>query len=361
MKYLHVFTKMNYVYTEALIRMFVNNLEEYEHIFLICDIKQNVPNSIKNISDNIEYLDSNKYFNQAKKIVDCSKKSDYTIFHFLPNNVFLHLLLLFDDRLCSKYIWRIWGADLYNWKKRGIKGLLFNLLRGATRERIHYIIAEPMDIPVVKRQFISNKTFLEGPDPKGYDITKLESNRTDNRNGKFTILLGHSAVAYLNHIMLLEKLAKYKEENIQIVIPLNYGNARYAEEVEKKALDIFEDSKILIIKKKMSLDEYIKLLWTCDMSIIHTDRQIAMGNITMLLYMKKKIFLKSESILDKFYRIDNGLDIFDSNSIGKLSYDELCSACISDKNQLFAEHEIDISWISSRWEKTFDFFENKEN
>lgn len=362
MKILHIFTKMNYVYTGALIDMFLNNIPEIEHEFLICDLKENVPETVKIIAGNsgvIHYLKSDRRRVEAIEIVRHIDKSDYTIFHFLPNNVYLHIMLRKKTQIYKKLIWRIWGADLYNWKKQGIQGLLFNRIREHTRHKIGYVVAEPMDILEYQRQFDNAVKFLDGPDPKGYDVDFLEKNRCKKLENSRYILVGHSAVPTLHHKDILEKLSKYRSEDIKIVLPLNYGNMGYAKEINKYAISIFGINKILYIKDKMDLDEYVRLLWKCDMVVVHSERQIAMGNITMMMYMQKKIFLMKNSIMDQFYRKDKGLEIYDSNLIGEVSFEEFISSKNADKNRQFAEQEINICSIADIWKHTFNYLEKE--
>lgn len=352
----HVFTGMNYVYTTALIEMFINKVNNVNHRFLICDLKVNAPDRIDDFSKDADIIYSNSLSRivQAKQMIACLESSDYVIFHFLPNNIFLHFELYFKKELYSKMIWRIWGADLYNWKKNGIQGIAFNGIREYTRKRIKSIIAEPMDRPEFIKQFGSSVSFIDGPDPKGYNIDTLEKNKEEKTDNIIYILVGHSAVIALNHIKILNDLKHYKNENIKIILPLNYGDSSYAKEVYNEAVKIFTTEKIIAINEKLDMDKYIKLLWHCDIAIIHSDRQIAMGNITMLMYMLKKIYLKKESIMDRYYRSEQGLEIYDSNTISNLTFDEFKESKHLLINREYATKEINIDDIASTWKESFE-------
>lgn len=365
MKITHVFTNMNYVYTGALINMFSKHIEKINQIFFICDKEANVPEDVKcqnvNNKSTIHYSGTNSLIKQARQFKSILEENDYTIFHFLPNNIYFHSMLLANKNLYDKLIWRIWGADLYNWKKNGIKGLFLNKIRYFSRQNIKYVIAEPMDRPVYIEQFGDNICFLDGPDPKGYDVESLEKAKFPLSNDDIKrIIVGHSAVKTLNHNQILDKLKKYKDENIEIILPLNYGNAEYAKDVYNYAISIFSKRKVHLIDKKININEYMNLLWNCDVAIIHSDRQIAMGNITMLMYMQKKIYLKSESIMDKYYRKDQNLQIYNSNLIGTETYEDFISNDVNKINREFAIQEIDVNNISLIWKKTFMLLEKME-
>lgn len=362
MKILHVFTDQNYVYVEALIKLFYSNFPEYKNDFLICSKKKNVPKSIVDFDceKRITYLNCSKRF-EVFTISKVSKKYNYIIYHFLPNDPLIHLYYYFHSKAINKIIWRIWGADLYNWKKKSPKYIIdiINVFRSNTRKKIRYVILEPMDIAEYKRQFNSDAILLNGPDPKGYDSIFLDSHRKERNNDSYTIIVGHSAVRFVNHIEILNSLSKFKDYNIRIVLPLNYGDPKYAELVEKTAIDLFGTQKIKIIRDKMSLEEYVEFMWNCDALIIHSDRQIAMGNITMMLYMGKKVFVKGNSIMDDYYIKSNELEMYDSSTISSIQFNDFISPVKNtEKNKAFAINEIELPNIINMWKTTFNQIDN---
>ena len=361
LKILHIFTNMNYVYTEALIELFYNYVQNCYHEFLICDAKENVPKTIREKDEEqlrIHYLEDGNIRLEYREIKKYQKDFDYTIYHFLPNDILLHEYYKHHKKFLKNTIWRIWGADLYNWEKKGIQGFFFNAIRRKTRKEIPYVIAEPMDIPEYKKQF-GEKTFLLGPDPKGYDVTFLNNHYESKKDNAVYILVGHSAVKTLHHKEILTKLVGYKDRNIKIILPMNYGDMNYAKDVYNYAVSLFTQEKVIWIQEKMDLGEYVKLLWKCDIQIIHSERQIAMGNITMMMYMKKKIFLMQDSIMDEYYRKKEGLDIYNSSEIGNTSFEEFVKNIYSEKNRMFAIEEIDINSIAKAWKETFEFLKSK--
>lgn len=363
MKVLHVFTDQNYVYVEALIKLFYSNFPNVKNDFLICSKKETVPQSIVDIDfqNRISYLQGSKRF-QTVTIKKLGSKHDYIVFHFLPNDILLHLYYYFNNEGLKRVVWRIWGADLYNWKKESPKFIvcLLNFFRENTRKRIRYIIPEPMDIDEYVRQFGNSAMILYGPDPKGYDSRFLENNKRINSDGIFRIIIGHSAVKFVNHIEILNTLKKYKNENIKIVLPLNYGDPEYGDYVSDQAIKEFGEDKVEIIRNKLNLADYVRLMWGCDALIIHSDRQIAMGNITMMLYMGKKVYIKYSSVMGKYYYDQEKLTVFDSNSISELSFNELSSP-IDDisRNKEYAINEIEIPNIVNKWNVVFKNLEDE--
>lgn len=359
MKIIHVFTHMNYVYTEALINLFSKHCSEANQVFFICDKQENLPEAIRKaagVDPCIRCAGTLDLKALACRMIACIEESDYTVFHFLPNNIYFHALLSLRPRLYSKIIWRIWGADLYHWRKEGIEGLLLNRLRGRTRKRIGYVIAYPMDKEAYIKQFGNRAMFIDGPNPVGYDVAGLEHARPLDKDDCVNILLGHSAVKTLGHQEMLDRLWVYRDNNIRIHLPMNYGDPKYAKEVYDYAVTRFSPEKIHLIREKLNISDYMKLLWKCDIAIIHSDRQIAMGNITMLMYMRKKLYLKRGSVMDRYYREQEGLQIYDSNTIGDNEFDVFAYHEDSGVNRDFAIREIDENRIASAWKKTYQFF-----
>ena len=354
MKILHVFTNMNYVYNKAFIDLF-KRFDKYNQDYLICDSKENVYKFMHGY-DNIQYLNSNSIRSQVFKISRIEKNYDYIIYHFLPNDPFIHLYYnIFSSKL-NKVVWRIWGADLYNWR---CNIALLNLIRERTRKKIPYVAIQNVDISEYKKQFGNTATLLPCLDSRGYTAEKLKNNFCVKDDNYIYILVGHSAVESDNHEIVLKNLSRFKDKKIRIVLPLNYGNPSYRNFVIDLAHSLFNDDQLMIITERMELDDYIALLWKCDISVFHVFRQIAEGNIIMLMYMRKKIYIPSDSVLDSYYRIENGLEIHDSTLLDSIDFDELIKQESYENNYLFAEHNIDPNTVVDDWDKVFKRLKNE--
>ena len=348
---LHVFNGMNYVYTKALVDMFSENFAAEEQCFFVTDQRCNMPETLAN-NQRIFCWD-----NGRRKLDKLMKEADFIVFHFLQNDTRLLLKLWRNKKLLNKCVWRIWGADLYNWRfKRNLPfiGKLLNRIRFRVREHIPYVILEPMDKPTYCEQFGENHIFLEGMNPKGYTPSFLDEHYFEKKDKEKWILIGHSAVPFVHHKLVLDKLSKFSNEELRVVLPLNYGNMQYAEEVKAYATERFKD-KCLFIDKKLELKEYVRLLWQCDAAVFHSERQIAMANIIMLMYMNKKIYLKRDSILYNFYT-EEGATVFDSEKMETMDFEELFAMTEND-NKAYAETDMSLDVIVNSWKKTYEFLE----
>jgi dTDP-N-acetylfucosamine:lipid II N-acetylfucosaminyltransferase len=134
------------------------------------------------------------------------------------------------------------------------------------------------------------------------------------------IWLGNSDTVTNNHLDALQALRRFKNENIEIICPLNYGNKLYGDIVEELGRSIF-GNKFVAIRDFISRDEYYQLMDQTSVVIMYHKRGQAGGNIMAFLLKKKKVFIKSESSIYKFFK-SLGVQLFDANQISKLDFKE---------------------------------------
>lgn len=193
------------------------------------------------------------------------------------------------------------------------KAIIKNILAKRIRQRIPYVICSAMDKDKYCTEFGSAIVYPLETNAPGYTCEDIEENKVED-DSFFRIMIGHSCSTEGDHEATIRELQKCKlPENTRIFLPLNYGDKANGDRIEKVAQDAFGD-KAEILRERLPLQEYMKKLWTVDCAIFHTDRQIALGNLIMLLYMKKKIFLKKDSVMWKYFTSRN-IPVYDSSSI----------------------------------------------
>lgn len=147
--------------------------------------------------------------------------------------------------------------------------------------------------------------------------------KENNKNGvktHTTVLLGNSDTPTNNHLEMLEVLKKFKAEAIKIVIPLNYGNKKYGDIIEQRAIAIFGAEKILALRKFMDIAAYYQILDEVDIAVMNHYRTQAAGNTLALLYRGKKVYINEVSSTYKLLNT-NGVVIGNSADISKLPFD----------------------------------------
>ena len=121
-----------------------------------------------------------------------------------------------------------------------------------------------------------------------------------SHNSDGGILIGNSATFSNNHLDIWDSVKNYIPEGRDVIIPLNYPNADYAEHLS--SLIKSNNHKLHLLKEYLPRDEYFNLVDGCSYAIFGVIRQQAMGNISHCLYRGMKVFLYQDSIVYKYLK-----------------------------------------------------------
>ena len=220
----------------------------------------------------------------------CAEK---IIFHglFDPRLIFL---LMLQPWLLKKCYWTIWGGDLYDHKlgEKNLKWKLREFVKQRTIRKIgHFITHIHGDYELAQQWYGAkgqwHECFMYPSNLyREYPITLKPHEGTN-------ILLGNSASSSNNHLGALEKLHPFAGENILIYCPLSYGDAAYGERIAAVGKEMFGD-KFIPLREFMPFDKYIELLAEIDVAVFNHNRQQGVGNITQLLGLGKKVYIRSD-------------------------------------------------------------------
>lgn len=144
---------------------------------------------------------------------------------------------------------------------------------------------------------------------------KLEASKTD----KTIIQLGNSATESNNHVDAFDVLNQFKNENIELVLPMSYGNHKYNHFVKQYGTLNFKN-KIKFLEDFVPRAQYIQQLMEVDVCVMYHNRQQAFGNCVPLLILGKKLYLKKENPLYSFFK-SIGVVVFNANEINDLDFD----------------------------------------
>jgi dTDP-N-acetylfucosamine:lipid II N-acetylfucosaminyltransferase len=111
---------------------------------------------------------------------------------------------------------------------------------------------------------------------------------------KTNIIIGNSGFKSGNHLDVFDKIKNYSLKDIEIVVPLNYGEPKYIQEV------LAEGKKDFNVAFKPLLDfmplaEYNTILESVGVAILNNKRQQAVGNTIALLWFGAKVFLSHKN------------------------------------------------------------------
>ncbi|WP_236550774.1 TDP-N-acetylfucosamine:lipid II N-acetylfucosaminyltransferase [Limnobacter sp. 130] len=276
-------------FTNPFLEFMNENFSIDNHLFLIFENKKHEiksKNTVllrENLSQVKKLLIAVKYMNKAEKII---------VHGLIGHNIYIYLLL--QPWLLKRVYWTIWGGDLYSHtrKKTNVKSRIIELARLFVIKRLGHLVTHIRgDYELAQEWYgakgVWHECFMYPSNL--HQESPIQDTPHDGRN----ILLGNSADPSNNHIDALEKLRPYATENIQIFCPLSYGDAEHAKKVADYGKNIFGD-KFIPLLEFIRFDEYKQLLAKIDIAIFNHKRQQGMGNITTLLGMGKKVFMRSD-------------------------------------------------------------------
>lgn len=330
--HIHVFTTES-PYSDSFIRIIMNGLDINKHLFIFNKTAKPRYRYSENISRRIIYAGNIRKF--FLTFTGTFRKCDKVIFHYLPYGPSLFTWYL-SPSLLRKSVWIIWGGDIMP-AKDFRKSLLPRIYESLRRRiivkipRIATLIRD--DFETVSRIYGTNAVFSQVFYPYPIDLqglAELKKNVPDHP-GK-NILLGNSGSPSNNHIEALERLAHYKGLEIRIICPLSYGGTEeYIDSVIRKGHELFGE-KFVPLKEFIDPEAYSLLLYNTDIAVMNHDRQQGMGNIFPLLFIGRKVYMKSGTTSYNFLKSlgcvifvtqDIGLDdsLLDTG-IGALKYNE---------------------------------------
>lgn len=211
--------------------------------------------------------------------------------------------------------------DIRKKKRESSKELL---LKKKTVERINYILVDENssgEVSIVRKLYgIKNLPFLGFNYNQNFDLAKSIHNDFEKADSITRIQVGNSASATNNHVDLFYILKNYLKENIQLDIPLAYGDKNYAGFVKENGTELFQD-KINYIENFVTRETYVQNLLEIDICIMFHNRSQALGNCITLLTLGKKLFLKSNNALWELFTTA-GIVVFDACKIASMSFAE---------------------------------------
>ncbi|MCA1060854.1 TDP-N-acetylfucosamine:lipid II N-acetylfucosaminyltransferase [Rossellomorea aquimaris] len=309
MKHLHV--SHNDKFINSYIELVNNNFNESEHFFLI--LGKGMGGSVVTNNNTIH---AKAPISSLMHLIKALYRSEKIYLHglFIPQIV---VLLFLQPWLLSKCNWVIWGGDLYQYcnEKKTLKAKLYEKMRSFTIRNISGLITHIKGDYELAKSWYNAKgdhyyTFLYPSNLyKKYDISKISKN-----SEKTYIQIGNSADPTNNHIEIFNELKEVKglkNKNFEIICPLSYGNKEYANTVLEKGKELFGD-KFKPLMEFVPFENYLDILAKIDIAIFNHQRQQAVGNITTLLSLEKKVYIRDDITTWSFCE-EHGLKVYSIN------------------------------------------------
>lgn len=345
-KILHLFRIS--VFTEDFIKFINANFPENKHFFWIYgDRKMHKSNIKVSTYKNVTYVHYIVDKLQSKSIYEYDK----IIYHGICEQSIIDCFFWNRKLLKRLYIY-FWGGDKFSC------GSKFQIYRKKNVvNNAHAIInIIPEERRFIRKHYnVRGKFYCAQYEPHNIirqcDMVKDLQNRKEYT----AIQIGNSATPSNDHINIMKKLVKFKDENIKIFVPLSYGDKEYADKIIKRGKELFGD-KFVSITEFMAEGEYYKFLNQMDIAIFGVKRQQALGNIMSLLYLGKKVFLKKCSIDEHYARKGCHCHVEKIEKIEEMSFQEFAKFDLEKKlsNEKNMKEIFNIESVIKDWNQIFN-------
>ncbi|MDI3478560.1 MAG: hypothetical protein PWQ59_2085, partial [Thermoanaerobacterium sp.] len=351
----HIFNSISHTYSEPFFDFIEKNFPANDHCFIILG---NYERQWFKRRENLIILNSQNEEENLRALLSQIKRAEKIFIHSLFFSD-LVLLLFLHSHLLEKSYWVLWGGDLYYYKFRN-KNLKFDSYE-LTRERLikdfgHIVALVPGDYDLAKEWYKTKAKYHYAFYPNPIDFSNLDKIKNSKEGtDRIAIQVGNSADPTNKHIEILSKLARFKEKNIEIITPLSYGDQQWAKKVTEAGKKLY-GGKYKPLLEFLPPEEYGKILNSVDIAIFNHDRQQALGNILALLYLEKKVFIKSDITPWNFFK-EKGLIVFDTYELENLTFDELIymDENLKERNREIIAKEFSEEKCVELWKNIFDF------
>lgn len=281
-------------------------------------------------------------YNPTKELFRLVLRANKIVIHYMPEaRNLLRFFAILQPLIGRKYCWMMWGGDIppiKDEKDEKIRKFLIENLR-----QIAYVCYS--DYEKIRKYYNIKKS-------TGYRIVypyDLLINKSKSVNTTIKIGVLNSATETCRHIDAFEKLAKYKNCNIEIICILSYpDNKAYIRKVIEKGTEIF-GSKFKPITSFLTYEDYQELLNSFDIAILNNNRQQGGGNLNNLLYMGTLIYLSPDNGYYEEYKKD-GFIIFNMN---ELDVNKVLSEEEKQQNRKLIRYFMSDQYYRKVWGKVY--------
>lgn len=301
------------VYIEKFISFVTKHFPDQKHVFVA--VKRS---NVKYVSSNRLHVFNSPISSELRRLVS---KSDKIFVHSLFNT-WVIVWLLMNRKLLKKTYCFLWGGDVYSYwlqDKHSINSIMVERLKSTFMRKIRKVIMEfREDYEFVQSKYNINTDYYEAFYPAPVDFETLDNvpNKSAHNN-TIRIMVGNSASDSNRHFEILEALWKNQivrsAHDIEIMCPLSYGDMEYARKVIEYGKSKFGE-RFKPLTELLPPEEYAKVLASVDVAVFDHKRQQAFSNILALLYLGKKVYVRSDVTTWQFLR-RIGVTVADTNDI----------------------------------------------
>lgn len=294
------------------------------HDFVMITKDANPPFKRIQRTERIERIPPSSFLQEVNK-----RKYDAIIIHNL-HSIPLNLLPQIDPRV--KVIWKAWGTDIYTMpcvdapfvkkklfkpltKKARIRG--FRSYLGQKHEYIDYLLHRHL-----YKKALARIDYFSGVLPSEYklmcrnkffhakevfypyvslDTIICKENLQSSFISGNDIFVGNSGDPTNNHLDVFEILRKMDLGKRKVYCSLSYGGT---EEYKSMVMQVgykYWGQQFVPLLKRLPIDEYGKIIASCEIVIMYHERQQAIGNISLSLWGGCNVYMSATSVSYLYY------------------------------------------------------------
>lgn len=354
-KIVHIFDGKDKHLNPNIIKGILDNKEErHLHVILISMMDSNSKKLDKTLYDWIKEEGFEVLFVSSwlKLYTSIIRDSPLVIFHGYVSPVRKNLLLLvfiyfFNRKKLKNFVLVSWGSrDFY------INKFWFHFVYPLFKQFGHIVTLTKADFDFCKSYYKENCVQINYIIPQGYR-KENKNKKVFSKNNKVRVLISHSGWQQNNHEKSFALIQKIKEENIEVICPLAYGDSGYINYVIQKGKDVFGE-KFYYFKDLMPVDDYYDFLQTIDIYVTSADVQTGLFALTACLGSGAKVFCGENLYYSMKFA---GYSLYSVNDLVKMNVDEI----ISPNHRLRLVNEsvykkqfVDIESLKSKWDSLYD-------
>lgn len=321
--YVHLFPAQTH-YSITLLKMLEEEIPLGDHFFIFgigrdhpvpFDYPAGMENRILSLKNPLQAAKAFRYLRNARWIY----------IHLLAYDPTLLYWYLFRGQL-QHTTWIVWGSDIYAYQKKNdsLRTRSYEWLRCRVIPRFAEIAAfVKEDYDLVASLYGTRAPYRPILYPLPVDLSHLEGVERGKSNFPPTIMIGNSGDPTNLHAEMLEMLEPFHRKDIKIVCPLAYGGTHdYLKSVITRGKELFGE-KFIPWTEMMDGQSYAQNLSGVDIALMNHRRQQGLGNILALLYLGKKVFLRSDTTSWAFLK-RHQCSIFDIATIRHADFEAFC-------------------------------------
>lgn len=318
--YIHIFYSES-GYSKTLLQILENHIDIENHLVVFGVRNKSNKNVLYSGKLKPKYLTDRKdLFFVLKNI----KKADWIYIHLLQYNPTL-LFWASQPKLLAKSTWIVWGSDIYAYfkQKNSLRTRIYEGLRRTIISKLPEIAAfVKEDFELIQKLYKTKAEYIPILYPIPINTELLDRFETEKKDETTVFLIGNSGDKSNLHLEMIELLAPLKSENIEVICPLSYGGSKEYRESVIQTGNQKLGGKFVPLLEYMDVEKYTQLLVNVDIALMNHKRQQGLGNILALLYVGKKVFLRSDITSFSFFE-RHDCKVFDIGNVAEMNFEQL--------------------------------------